>query len=99
MAKLIGQAEDLWNNQILKCVSMDTLAEEGFSMGMIDISGRGTIGIEDLVLFINVHSQKFYRSRDVASLYRRFLKLEHKTLDKHIGEGVLYATFMERVAR
>ena len=71
----MGQAEDLWNKEIYKCVSLDTLAAEGFSLKMMDINGKGTIGLEDLVLFINMNSQKFYRSRDVAPLYKRFLRL------------------------
>ena len=52
-----------------------------------------------MVLFINMNSGKFYRSRDVAPLYKRFLKIEHKTLEKNMGEGILYTTFVERVAR
>ena len=68
-------------------------------MKKIDINSKGTIGLEDLVLFINMNSGKFYRSRDVAPLYKRFLKIEHKTLERNMGEGILYTTFVERVAR
>jgi hypothetical protein len=71
----MAEAEDIWNQEIEKCVSLDLLAEDDFSMSVIDFSSKGTISLEDLVCFVNVNSQKFYRSREVAGLFRRFLKL------------------------
>jgi len=44
-------------------------------MAYIDLNKKNFISIEDLVCFVNIHSQMFYRSRDVASLFNRFLKL------------------------
>ena len=99
MGKLIAQSQEIWNTQIYKCVSLDSLAAEGFTLSMIDINAKGSVGLEDLVLFINMNSQKFYRSRDVVPLYKRFLKLEHKTLEKNLAEGILFPTFMDWVAR
>lgn len=68
-------------------------------MGMIDMNSKGTICLEDLVCFINLNSQKFYRSRDVAPLFKRLLKIEGKKIDKNIGEGILYGTFIEKLAK
>lgn len=68
-------------------------------MAMIDMNSRGTINLEDLVCFINLNSKKFYRSRDVAPLFKRLLKIEGKTIDKNIGVGLTYGTFMDKLAK
>lgn len=68
-------------------------------MNQIDFNSNGTISLEDLVCFINLNSGKFYRSREVAKLFDRFLKIEGKTIDKNLSGGVMYSTFMDKVAK
>lgn len=68
-------------------------------MKYIDLNQKGYLSIEDLVCFINVHTLKFYRSRDAAQLFKRFLAKEGKTLDKNIGDGVTYGSFLGKLCK
>ena len=67
-------------------------------MTSIDFAGKGTISLEELTCFVNVNSGKFYRSRDVAGVFKRFLRLEGKRIGKNMSEGIGYSTFMEKMA-
>lgn len=37
----------------------------------MDIDKKGTITIEDMVRYINLESDKYYRNRDLALVFRR----------------------------
>jgi hypothetical protein len=67
-------------------------------MNLIDFNSKGTISIEDLVCFININSGKFYRSREVANLFDRFLRIEGKSIDRDLSGGIKYSTLMDKVA-
>ena len=54
---------------------MNDLIGEGFNTGELDLSQKGSLGLEDLVCFINLYTGHFFRNRDLALIFRR-LQLE-----------------------
>jgi hypothetical protein len=51
------------------------LEKEGFRIQDIDLGGRGYISTEDLVCYINVNADTFFRSRDACPIFRRLTKV------------------------
>lgn len=37
----------------------------------MDIDGKGSVSIEDVVRFVNVESDQYYRNRDLVLVFRR----------------------------
>jgi hypothetical protein len=71
LAELVANAEKNWANCVLKCASVRSLKGENFEVADLDLSGKGFLGLEDLVCFVNLYANTFYRNRDLALVLRR----------------------------
>lgn len=97
LARLFAAGEEQWR-LTAGGVSREELEREGFSASSIDLHRRGAISIEDLTCFVNLQAQRFYRSRDLAGLFRRLLQLEGRSLEQ-LAEGLSYLAFLDRLTK
>ena len=49
---------------------------------MIDINKKGYIVIEDLVRYINIESDEYYRNRDIYLIFKRFREVNRTIMDE-----------------
>lgn len=42
-------------------------------LDMIDINRKGYIVVEDIVRYINIESDEYYRNRDIYLIFKRFV--------------------------
>jgi hypothetical protein len=51
------------------------LKEEGFKNELLDLELKGYLQIEDLVRYLNIETGKFYRNRDLITIFKRITKI------------------------
>ena len=76
MVELVAAAEKNWEHCVLSCASSRSLSNESFKVADLDLSNKGYLSIEDLVCFVNLYVNKFYRNRDLALVMRRLQLFE-----------------------
>lgn len=54
---------------------MRKLKEEGFKNELLDLELKGYLQIEDLVRYLNIETGKFYRNRDLITIFKRITKI------------------------
>jgi hypothetical protein len=88
------KANEYWTKSVRQCFSAEQLEKEGFNLRDLDLSKKGSISIEDLVCFVNLHTGSFLRNRDVIGLFNRFFEtMESK------GQTLKYEVFTKILTR
>jgi hypothetical protein len=67
LARLLGVAQGNWEERVHGCVKGEL---KGVECGL-DLGGKGWLGVEDLVCFLNLHTGHLYRNRDLSLVFRR----------------------------
>jgi hypothetical protein len=93
LVELMLAAEKNWESSVLKCASSKSLKSEYFEVSDLDLSNKGQLSLEDLVCFVNLYSNTFYRNRDLALVMRRLQLAEGRERG-----GIDYATFLDAFA-
>jgi hypothetical protein len=57
----------------------------------LDLHNKGYLGLEDLVCFVNLYSNTFFRNRDMALVMRRLQLME----GAKGASGISYSTFVD----
>ena len=60
-------------------------------MSDLDLNNKGFLSLEDLVCFVNLYANTFFRNRDLALIMRRLQLFEG---GKSVG-GISYDTLLE----
>lgn len=60
-------AQENWNEQVRGCLKGQL---NGIEHGL-DLGGKGWLGVEDLVCFLNLYTGHLYRNRDLTLVFRR----------------------------
>ena len=79
---------------VMKCASARSLMSENFDVKDLDLSGKGYLALEDIVCFVNLYSNTFYRNRDLALVMRRLQMAEGESRKGGIEYKTFLATFM-----
>jgi len=93
LVELIVAAEKNWENSTLKCASARALKSENFEVSDLDLHNKGYLGLEDLVCFVNLYSNTFYRNRDMVLVMRRLQLLEGSQGVSGIGPNTFLNAF------
>lgn len=77
LCSLLAESLEFFESRLANKFCPKQLEKEHFSFRELDLNSKGYLSLEDLICFVNLHSGKFYRNRDII-FFVKLLMLQQK---------------------